>query len=734
MYKLKHSKLVREIKPHEDESLIHHRHTDRFPTPPHKDPRWKKIRTPPIRSPQFRRIRQSPLANVKGHFDHLRNQSRERNFQKQTKHRPFIPLLPKGNVTPVSRPSSTHSFDSVSSMEDFIYHQKRKYVETPPTPRYARDPEQAKKLDKRRDSFLEASHYDPNNTPNSSARSTPRYVYTPSKKKFVDDAPHLVPLPWERSYKYNGPAQLTEAQQKIIDAELEASTKIISHRDFQHRPLQVVKQLRQKMTGKDNGATKIIRVFKNFDIGAAGEKAGKDAVRSGGNDNLLDINEVREGLNNLLNLNLTSNETEKVMQLVDRNGDGQLSIEEFLYAAKSDEIADMITKSDMSRYRSTIDQSKRKKALERRLRHGIKHKDEYPKAGPETSFYRRRRKAQATKQFRDAYHAPYKVLKRLREGITMKNIIKTFKLMDVGNSGVGPYQSQYEKEAEKIEKQEELRVKLGDDARHHSLDHTVGYNDLLDPSEIKKGINKFLNFNLDDKEVKALMDVIDKNGDGQLSFGELFEAIAGPEVETYIEDHLRTAKRFLLPDDHLKAYKITGKITARKDDDHRADAHPLEELSILDEHRLKPSKIALMADRDIHPRPKEDVSWIADDGVSPGYMDVHHTKRKRKENTLYVPYDPKIHTEKPPKLWHQRADEVTGWNVPIKHDDIENLMKIAKQTDCINYNGVGKISHTSRRPAQKHKPSQLDFTFSKSGYGKKLNYARPPRGTSPCIW
>ena len=76
---------------------------------------------------------------------------------------------------------------------------------------------------------------------------------------------------------------------------------------------------------------------------------------------------------------------------------------------------------------------------------------------------------------------------------------------------------------------------------------------------------------MDDNEVKGLMDVIDKNGDGQFIFGELFEAIAGPEVETYIEDHLRTAKRFL-PDDHLKAYKITGKITARKDDDHRADA------------------------------------------------------------------------------------------------------------------------------------------------------------------
>ena len=61
-------------------------------------------------------------------------------------------------------------------------------------------------------------------------------------------------------------------------------------------------------------------------------------------------------------------------------------------------------------------------------------------------------------------------------------------------------------------------------------------------------------------------------------------------------------------------------------------------------------------------------------------------------------------------------------------DDIEDLMKIAKQTDCINYNGVEKSLIHPAAPAQKHKPSQLDFTFSKSGYGKKLNYTRPPEG------
>ena len=91
MYKLKHSKLVREGKPNDTEAPLHHRHTDRFPTPPHKGPRWKRIHTPPIRSPQFRRIRQSPLANVKGHFKHLRHHSRERNLRKNIKHKPLIP-------------------------------------------------------------------------------------------------------------------------------------------------------------------------------------------------------------------------------------------------------------------------------------------------------------------------------------------------------------------------------------------------------------------------------------------------------------------------------------------------------------------------------------------------------------------------------------------------------------------------------------------------------------------
>ena len=52
-------------------------------------------------------------------------------------------------------------------------------------------------------------------------------------------------------------------------------------------------------------ATKIIRVFKNFDIGSASSK--EDPNVSGGNNDMFDVNEVQEGLNNLLNLQLTKN-------------------------------------------------------------------------------------------------------------------------------------------------------------------------------------------------------------------------------------------------------------------------------------------------------------------------------------------------------------------------------------------------------------------------------------------
>ena len=44
---------------------------------------------------------------------------------------------------------------------------------------------------------------------------------------------------------------------------------------------------------------------------------------------------MQNGLNNLLHLNLSQNEAQKVMKLVDRNGDGRIGIEEFLYAARA---------------------------------------------------------------------------------------------------------------------------------------------------------------------------------------------------------------------------------------------------------------------------------------------------------------------------------------------------------------------------------------------------------------
>ena len=53
------------------------------------------------------------------------------------------------------------------------------------------------------------------------------------------------------------------------------------------------------------------------------------------------------------------------------------------------------------------------------FKHGVKHKDSFPKAIARDIILPSKAKGlQATAQFRNAYHAPYKVLKRLREGIT----------------------------------------------------------------------------------------------------------------------------------------------------------------------------------------------------------------------------------------------------------------------------------------------------------------------------
>ena len=113
-----HTKKAHEIR--------HAKRDEQVATPPNKNPTWKRIMTPPMRSPMLRRIRESPLANVKGHFDHLRHFERMANRQAMKKHTKFVPLLPPGTASSTgSRPMSTHSFDSVSSAADFHLSQKK---------------------------------------------------------------------------------------------------------------------------------------------------------------------------------------------------------------------------------------------------------------------------------------------------------------------------------------------------------------------------------------------------------------------------------------------------------------------------------------------------------------------------------------------------------------------------------------------------------------------------------
>jgi len=118
---------------------------------------------------------------------------------------------------------------------------------------------------------------------------------------------------------------------------------------------------------------------------------------------------------------------------------------------------------------------------------------------------------------------------------------------------------------------------------------------------------------------------------------------------------------------------------------------------------------------------------------APGYMDVYHTKKKRPQNTYFIEYDPKIHDEPPPKEWFQRADEVKGWKIPVTHGDVKGMIKVAMQTNCINTSKPLVDGTKTRRmvSSQIQPKTQIDFAFSPAA---KLDYKRPPRGTSPCVW
>ena len=71
--------------------------------------------------------------------------------------------------------------------------------------------------------------------------------------------------------------------------------------------------------------------FKNMDI----------STNDGGihsNNNQLELHELTKGINRNLNMEMNENEVKKVLKIIDTNGDGNISFDEFLHALRGDEI------------------------------------------------------------------------------------------------------------------------------------------------------------------------------------------------------------------------------------------------------------------------------------------------------------------------------------------------------------------------------------------------------------
>lgn len=60
------------------------------------------------------------------------------------------------------------------------------------------------------------------------------------------------------------------------------------------------------------------------------------------NNNQLELHELVNGINRNLNMDMNENEVKKVLKIIDTDGDGTVSFDEFLHALRGDEIQDFI--------------------------------------------------------------------------------------------------------------------------------------------------------------------------------------------------------------------------------------------------------------------------------------------------------------------------------------------------------------------------------------------------------
>ena len=295
---------------------------------------------------------------------------------------------------------------------------------------------------------------------------------------------------------------------------------------------------------RDGNSNEIIKIFNHMDVGSEDtplSPASCATNNQGFGDKSLGVQELRNGLNFLLNTNISSRAAQQVLNLVDSDGSGDVDLREFLDSTNGDTMSKKIEEYEWRKQRHLIKPEKRQLIEARRP---------FAQKGPassgrknfsETSHSRHLQKCYASKTNREAFYRPDQILQQLRERVKIPDMVRTFRNMDVGAVGT---------------------ANTGDgDGSSCSSNAAQGFNSLLEPKELSEGINKNLNMEILPSEVKKILQVIDTDGDGSINFSEFVQALRGEKVQHYIDSEKANIPNFnVTRREWLKSKSMTNKI------------------------------------------------------------------------------------------------------------------------------------------------------------------------------
>ena len=183
------------------------------------------------------------------------------------------------------------------------------------------------------------------------------------------------------------------------------------------------------MQSKQGASTEIVKLFNDWDVGD-GELIpgmGMATTNRGGSDGFgdkkLGDKEIRQGLNFLLSTKLNDNDARRVVSMIDKDGDGEINVQEFLDVALSEEMAERLRLHEWRKRRHLIPEERRRiiearrhQAKPPRFRTGRIHPDD-------TEHQKMLRRARRDPAHRKTFNQPERVIELLRKRKTLRQYL-----------------------------------------------------------------------------------------------------------------------------------------------------------------------------------------------------------------------------------------------------------------------------------------------------------------------